>query len=96
MALVPLPTGPVICARKAETQARVKVEEGGFVLRFAPKKPPRRVESTQPRDTSPEPPSSREETAGERRITGRCLRIMLLLVGNMAAVMPMGKQADDG
>ena len=45
--------GQAIGERKAQTQARVQVEEGGFVLRFAPKNPPQRAESMQPRDTSP-------------------------------------------
>ena len=32
VALVPLPRGPAIGERKAQTQARVQVEEGGFAL----------------------------------------------------------------
>ncbi|KAF8731259.1 hypothetical protein AX14_004962 [Amanita brunnescens Koide BX004] len=64
VALVPLPRGPTIGERKAQTQARVQVE-GGFAL-----------------DTVP---SHLRLVRRQRewRVTERCLRIMLLLLGNM-------------
>ena len=76
VALIPLPRGPAIGERKAQTQARVQVEEGGFAL-----------------DTVP---SHLRLVRRQRewRVTERCLRIMLLLLGNTviwAAVRPMGE-----
>lgn len=78
---VPLPKGPPLVtmggARKAAAGeggvrgGRGGVRGGSKLKREAShsvsptRKPPPRVESTQPRDTSPEPSSSGEETAGE-------------------------------
>ncbi|KAM6489283.1 hypothetical protein JOM56_015184 [Amanita muscaria] len=48
---------------KLRTESKLRREASGSVS--PPRKPPPRVESTQPRDTSPEPSSSGEETARE-------------------------------
>ena len=62
---LPLPTGPMRAVRGTRRK-----EASGLRNQITPRrprvKPPPRVESTQPRDTSPEPSSgSGEETAGE-------------------------------
>ncbi|KAF8638470.1 hypothetical protein AX17_002181 [Amanita inopinata Kibby_2008] len=64
---VPLPRVPHVGIKKDQGQSNERKASG---LRHetsstSPRKPPPRVESTQPRDTSPEPSSSGEETAGE-------------------------------
>lgn len=55
---VALPTPPMLGLKKKD---RFKTLRPQTITR----KPPPRVESTQPRETSPEPSSSGEETAGE-------------------------------
>jgi hypothetical protein len=54
---VALPTPPPMVG--------VKKKPGTLRRNLSNRKPPPRVESTQPRETSPEPSSSGEETAGE-------------------------------
>ncbi|KIL54594.1 hypothetical protein M378DRAFT_43137, partial [Amanita muscaria Koide BX008] len=62
---VPLPRTTMAGGQrgKMRTESKLRREASGSVS--PPRKPPPRVESTQPRDTSPEPSSSGEETAGE-------------------------------
>ena len=64
------------------------------------RKPPPRVESTQPRDTSPEPSSSGEETAGEESYATPPGHYVPVNGGHDerlggAAVMPIGGEEDD-
>jgi hypothetical protein len=65
------------------------------------RKPPPRVESTQPRDTSPEPSSSGEETAGEESYATPPGHYVPVnggydeRLGGAAAVMPIGGEEDD-
>lgn len=65
------------------------------------RKPPPRVESTQPRDTSPEPSSSGEETAGEESYATPPAHYVAAAVNGYderlggAAVMPIGGDEDD-
>ncbi|KAJ3782779.1 hypothetical protein GGU10DRAFT_274890 [Lentinula aff. detonsa] len=59
---IPLPSPPMIGLRRKSDLSNLRA------YRPAPKtnrKPPPRVDSTQPRETSPEPSTSGEETAGE-------------------------------
>ncbi|GLB33229.1 putative thyroid hormone receptor binding protein [Lyophyllum shimeji] len=58
---VALPTPPPMIGVKKSMRPAV------LRRRMSSRKPPPRVESTQPRETSPEPSSSGEETAGEER-----------------------------
>jgi len=59
---LPFPTGRGKGVKRRQASADLRVQS---VKRKV--KPPPRVDSTQPRDTSPEPYSSGEETAGEER-----------------------------
>ncbi|KAG2053768.1 hypothetical protein BDR06DRAFT_885301 [Suillus hirtellus] len=58
---LPFPTGKI---KRRQASADLRVQS---TIRKRKIKPPPRVDSTQPRDTSPEPYSSGEETAGEER-----------------------------
>lgn len=60
---VPLPAAPTLQRKKDTTRATVQQQRTQSTRRKQPAPP--RVASTQPRDTSPEPESSGEETAGE-------------------------------
>ncbi|RDB20276.1 hypothetical protein Hypma_012565 [Hypsizygus marmoreus] len=59
---IALPTPPPMIGVKKKV-----VNRPSSLRRLSNRKPPPRVESTQPRETSPEPSSSGEETAGEER-----------------------------
>ncbi|KAG0697111.1 hypothetical protein DFH29DRAFT_984406 [Suillus ampliporus] len=59
---LPFPTGRGRGIRRRQTSTDLRIQSTKRKI-----KPPPRVDSTQPRDTSPEPYSSGEETAGEER-----------------------------
>ena len=60
---LPFPTSRGRGPKRREKSTNLRTPESGTKQKAV--KPPPRVESTQPRDTSPEPYSSGEETAGE-------------------------------